>query len=156
MAPPLMISGSSGDFIFKRVSYNGVPVIRIEPSVKDIDGKEQGKQIQFGYWLGRNGLDLSCRPGQEIVLSLYVRLSDETTKRAEVFVQDKAEYWERSSFTVQSTAWRHYVVSKRIRKDARDVFLGVYWEPNREEEWLEIKDISIFVEDADKPEGLIR
>ncbi|MCK4784809.1 MAG: hypothetical protein KAV87_13740 [Desulfobacteraceae bacterium] len=156
VAPPLMISGSSGDFIFKRVSYNGVPVIRIEPSVKDIDGKEQGKQIQFGYWLGRNGLDLSCRPGQEIVLSLYVRLSDETTKRAEVFVQDKAEYWERSSFTVQSTAWRHYVVSKRIRKDARDVFLGVYWEPNREEEWLEIKDISIFVEDADKPEGLIR
>ena len=149
VAPPLMISGSYGDFIFKHVPYNGGHVIRIEPSVKDIDGKEHRKQIQFGYWQGRNGFDLSFRPGQEIVLSLYVRLSDETTKRAEVFVQDKAKYWERSRFTVQGTAWRHYVVSKRIRKDARDVFLGVYWEPNREEEWLEIKDIRIFVEDTD-------
>jgi len=144
-----MISGSYGDFIFKRVPYNGGHVIRIEPSVKDIDGKEHRKEIQFGYWQGRNGFDLSFRPGQEIALSLYVRLSDETTKRAEVFVQDKAKYWERSRVAVQGTAWKHYVVSKRIRKDARDVILGVYWEPNREEEWLEIKDISIFVEDAD-------
>ena len=155
VAAPLMISGSRGNFVFKRIPLNDENVIRVEPLSKEKKWDEPEMEIQFGYWQGRNGFDISFQPNQEIVFSLFARLSDENSKSAKVFVQDKVENWQRSSFIVQGTEWKRYVVSKRIRAGTKDLNLGISWQPNKEEDWLEIKNVKIFVENIDSHGELI-
>lgn len=139
---PLMIHGLRGDFNFTRINEGGKNIIRVTPLKRDAAA---GFVLQFGYWSGRNGFDLNINPGQKVVLKVTARKSG---KPAQIYIQDRADTWERNPVAIYKTSWEDYVVSKKIREGATDVLLGVYWEPDTEKEWVEIKDIRIYVGDV--------
>lgn len=142
-APPLRISGYRGDFTFSRISIEDGDVIRISPV---LNGASEGKEkvIQFGWWLEDKGDGLQIPPGHIVYLSLWVRLST-LPKRAELFIQDQIEGWEKSSVPMGVTSWQRYTVVKKMRIGATAAILGVVWQPKAGEEWLEMKDMRVFV-----------
>jgi Domain of unknown function (DUF6798) len=163
-APPLAVSGSRGVFTFTRIPTNKDQVIRV--SWVPTGAEATQPVIQFGP---RLNVDLSdtgtrmppaatedgfqIRPGQTLVLLLRVRLSpspqSDVSERAEAFVQDRTERWERSTTTVDGTEWKQYTVVRRIRPDATAAVVGLRWQPSVVGEWLEIGDMRVFVTPCD-------
>lgn len=141
-AAPLTNLGYSGDFKFSRISSEDGYIIRVTPVAKS----EKGEMvIQFGYSLNKDGFDLKLNPGQEVVFIVSARLSDISKKGTSLFIQDKAGRWERISTAVNKLSWDQYEISKRIRKGATRVDFGILWQPENENEWLEIKDVRFYV-----------
>jgi len=154
-APPLSVTGNRGDFIFRHISTETGDVIRVSPVLNGASGNE--KIIQFGPWLEDKGHGLKIQgdsfaqsesleicPGQVVLLSLWARLSAPSTETT-LFIEDYAETWELSHIRVAGTAWQQYVVAKKIRSHATSVVMGIGWEPIIEQEWLEIRDMRVFV-----------
>ena len=147
-APPLTLLGVRGDFSFSRISNNGENVIRVSPYRK---GQKGELEIQFGYMLNENGFNLKLNPGQGIIFTISARLSGRKKKSTELFIQDKTEKWERNAIIINKASWDQYIVSKRIRDGATRVSFGVNWKPKTIDEWLEIKDVRIYVDDESSP-----
>jgi hypothetical protein len=143
-AAPFVLQGSRGEFNFSRISDKGSNVIRVSSFRK---GKTGELTIQFGYTLNENGFELNFSPGQEITFIVSVRLSDKTKKPSVLFVQDKTGTWARKKVRINMTSWNQYVVSKQIRDGVTEVCLGISWTPENENEWLEVKDVGVFITD---------
>ena len=142
--PSLTIQGFRGDFIFSRMPDKDGNIIRVYSFQPGQNGK---REIQFGYTLKENGFNLKLHPGQNLILIISARLSNETGKPASIFIQDKTETWERNSTAINQGLWNEYIVAKRIRERATSVSLGIYWKPESETNWLEIKHARVYVED---------
>ena len=149
-AAPLTNLGYRGDFNFICISDKDGNVIRVLPIAKS----EKGEMcIQFGYMLNKNGFDLKLNPaGMEVVFMISARLSNSTKKPTTLFIQDKSARWEGNSVRINKTSWDQYIVSKKIRAGVTNVGLGIYWQPDNENEWLEIKDLKIYVVDEFVPD----
>jgi hypothetical protein len=143
--PPLvkLQERDKGDFNFSRVAGGNRKTIRVYLAQK---GKPEGEEIQFGYSLGENGFNLKLQPKQRVIFIISARLSEKPKRPAELFIQDKKEGWEKNTIYIDKTPWEEYIVSKRIREDVSSVNLGIRWQPGTENEWLEIKDVRIFVD----------
>ena len=144
-AAPLINLGYRGDFNFTCISDKDGNVIRVLPIAKS----EKGEMcIQFGYMLNKNGFDLKLNPaGMEVVFMISARLSNSTKKPTTLFIQDKTERWKSNSVSINKASWDQYIVSKRIRAGTKKVCFGVYWQPENVNEWLEIKDVRVFIVD---------
>ena len=146
--PPLSLQGFRGDFNFTRISYKDGNIIRVSPLRKNKKGE---LDIQFGYTLNENGFDLKLHPGQEVILIISASLSVKTKRPTVLFIQDKRQTWERNGVAISETSWEQYIVTKRIRDGATRIGFGINWRPENENEWLEIKDVRIYVDDDSSP-----
>ena len=79
-----------------------------------------------------------------------VRFSDNAKRGADLFVQDKTDRWIREKVYMQENSWRDYLITKKIREGVSDFNIGIYWEPESANEWLDVKSIRIFVADRDR------
>lgn len=144
-AAPLINLGNREDFNFTRILTQNGNIIRVLPIAKE---KNNEFCILFGYWLNKNGFDLKLNPaGKEIVFMISARLSNSTKKPTTLFIQDKTKRWKGNSISINKTFWDQYIVSKKIRVGMKEVCFGVYWQPENVNEWLEIKDVRVFIID---------
>lgn len=141
-AAPLILQGFRGDFSFTKISDREGQRIRVSPFRRGETGR---MWIKFGYRLKENGFDVDIRPGQQVIFIICAKLSHEPRRPTLLFIQDKEEKWDTNSVIIDRTSWNRYIVSKRIRDRAKTVALGVNWQPNDDNGWLEIKDIRIYV-----------
>lgn len=146
-APPLTTQWNNGDFNFKRIITDGNDVIRVY-SVASSKKGERGIHIE--YRTGENGFNLKVYPGDDVVFLISARLSDSPERPPALFIHDKTESWETKSVFIDKTSWDQYVISKKIRPGASVVGFGIIWQPATEHEWLEIKDVRIFIVNRSK------
>ena len=141
-AAPLTLQGFKGNFRFSRIKDKDGAIIRVMPVRKGKNGKWV---IQCGYTLNKNGFTLTLQPGSKVVFIISARLSNGGKNSPNLFIQDKAETWERNSVIVNTASWEHHIVSKRIRNDVQNICFGINWRPESEKEWLEIRHARIFI-----------
>jgi hypothetical protein len=151
VAPPLTVSGQRGDYSFSRRNDQGGDVIRITPISTTIASTEMA--LQFGLSLaddagrlrvvppvaaGEVATDFEISTGDMLVLSIWARLAG---TNAVLFIKDRTDEWQRAATLMRSTDWRQYVVAKQIRAGADSVLIGIIWEPDAVDAWLEIRDM---------------
>ena len=141
-AAPFTLQGGMGDFRFRRIQDKGGNIIRVSPVQK---GKNSEWAIQCGYTLNRNGFKLKLHPGSKVIFIISARISQKVKNPPSFFIQDKTEEWERNSVIANTTSWDQHIVSKRIRNSVRDICFGINWQPENENEWLEIRHVRIFI-----------
>lgn len=160
-APPMVLHSYKGEFTFKRNAGQDGSVIRVFPS----SGSEPDPiYINFGYAQNDMGFRLNFLPGQEVVFAIDVRVSGIAKNNPpQVFIRDAATggSTEVSNLPVNQTAWKQYVVRKRIMAGATGLSVGITWQPENRNAWLEIRNVSIYVADAigryyQAPEGQAR
>lgn len=49
---------------------------------------------------------------------------------------------------MNESSWKRYIVRKTIRDNASAVVFGIAWQPEGKDEWIEIKNIRIYVVDS--------
>jgi hypothetical protein len=143
-SPPLVLQGRSGEFKFSRVKYEDHVAVRITPE-QDIQIPQW--DVQFGYTLNRNGFELQVRPGQKLAFMLSARLSDVSHVSSSLFIQDRTEEWERNAVSIAKRTWQEYIVTKTIRDRFSEILLGIAWQPLNKDQWLEIRNVRVFVLD---------
>ena len=145
-APPLALQGNVGDFTFSHIRVEHDDVIRV--SSVYTEANVEGRVVQFGPQVdgAKDGLDV--RPGQVVIMSLWARLSEPpVSDGAAIFIQDKTDTYQMSRLPINSTAWKQYIVFRQVREQASHIGLGVYWRPKTVQEWLEVKNLRVFVLD---------
>ena len=115
-------------------------------------GKNFPRRIEFGYRPKENGFNLELQPGQEVLFIISARASHLEKRfpyyNAVLYIQDKEDTnktWDRNRVAIYKTSWERYIVSKTIRDVASEVSLGIDWKPQTENDWLEIKDVRVIV-----------
>ena len=138
-----------GKFSVTLVSNKDENIIRLVPIKKS----ERGElEITMAFEISKNKVPLGPQLEHDLVFTVSSRLSQKAVKWCEMFILDKTETPEVSSVGMDNTSWDQYVVSKRIRDGATQVALGVSWMPENLNEWMEIKDVRIYVADETSPQ----
>ncbi len=141
MGGAFLCLGIRGNFDFKCIREGNANVVRVVPLSRNKRGE---MCIQFGYVLGKKPVKLTLDgTGRNVILLITARIGG-NANTATVFIQDKTTNWERARSVIRGSTWKNFVVSKRIRKGAKEVDLGVYWEPGSGDDWLEIKEVRIY------------
>jgi hypothetical protein len=143
-APPMVLHGSNGDFLFSRKRDKEGNFIRVSP----LSNKIAQPMIQFGYALKDNGFDLQMKPGEEVIFVVSARLSVNAEKPAQLFIVDLTTTKEISRDNITGSTWKQYVVHKTIRDSFNFLALGIAWQPEKEDEWIEIRNIRIYTVDS--------
>ena len=143
-APPMVLHGYNGDFLFSRKRDKEGNIIRVSP----LPDKIAQRMIQFGYALKDNGFDLQIKPGEEVIFVVSARLSGSAKKPAQLFIVDLTTTKEISRDNISGSTWKEYVVRKTIRDNFNFVAFGIAWQPEKEDEWIEIKNIRIYIVDS--------
>jgi hypothetical protein len=143
-APPMVLHGFNGDFLFSRKRDKEGNIIRVSP----LPDKIAQRMIQFGYSLKDNGFDLQIKPGEEVIFVVSARLSGNAKKPAQLFIVDLTTTKEISRDNISESTWKEYVVRKTIRDNFNFVAFGIAWQPEKEDEWIEIKNIRIYIVDS--------
>lgn len=144
-APPMVLHNYKGDFIFTRIPDRGGNIIRLSPSS---GRKGEQPSIQFGYALHDNGFDLKIKGGQEVVFVVTARSSNNMKRFAQLLILDATNTLEASNAPMNDSSWKRYIVHKTIRNNASTVVFGIAWQPEKEDEWIEVKDVRIYVLDS--------
>lgn len=140
--PPLKVLRIRGKFNFSLSPKLKEQVIRVSLQKK---GKNGEKLILFGLLLNSNDFNLEIEPGRMFIFRAIVNLSNPGKMAAKIVIQDKTENWEKESSTIDQSGWQQYVVAKRIRGNAKVIFCGIFWEPQKQSDTLEIKEFQIIV-----------
>lgn len=144
-APPMVLHSRSSDFIFRRVPDKAENILRVSVSP---DGKAAQRSLSFGYALKDNGFNPDIRPGQEIVFVVSARRSGSARNTAQLFIIDRAQTAEMNGDNINGSSWKQYLVRKPMRAGINYVAFGIQWQPENEKEWLEIKDVRIYIMDS--------
>ena len=134
--------GHRGEYNFRRISSEEGNLVRVMLKETWFNKKPE---IQFGYYVSPNGLRLKVKEGDFISFIVRLRLHGPKGRTAELFIQDKTNYWVREKVDYKGASWRDVLVSKRIREGFTNICLGISWEPELTDEWLEIKSIRVHV-----------
>lgn len=144
-APPMVLHSRSSDFNFTRIPGKGGNIIRVSPAPGN---KSVQRGLSFGYALNDNGFNPNVRPGQLVIFSISARLTGNARKPAQLFVLDRSQTAEISGDNIKGSSWRQYSVSKTMRDNINYVAFGVQWQPENENEWLEISNVRIYILDS--------
>ena len=142
---PMENLGVQGEFTFKRIPSDDGNIVRVmlkEPWFN------KRPEIQFGYWIQPERLNLRVESGELVSIIARMRLNGENP--AELFVQDKTDYWSRENVFWSGSSWSDVLVSKKIREGFAKICLGINWKPRSTEEWLDIKLVRIYHEKKNK------
>ena len=142
VAAPMVMLGNRGGFVFQRIFSDDGNIVRV---ILNQPKFNQKPKIQFGYSYQTNGFGLKINDGDIVSVIASVRLSSQTAREPELFVQDKADYWSRENIHWNGNRWHDIFISKKIRDGFTDICIGIYWEPESVAEWLEIKLIRVYV-----------
>lgn len=144
---PMVMLGNRGNFVFKRIFSDSGNIVRVILSQPEFNKKSV---ILFGYRYQTNGFRLKVNDGDIVSVIASVRLSKQAGRAPELFVQDKTDYWVREKVYYKDASWRDVLVSKRIREGFTNICIGISWEPEFADEWLEIKSIRVHVSAKDR------
>jgi len=145
-APPMVLHSYKGNFIFSHISTNGGNAIRVSPSP---DGPTGPMGISFGYAHNDNGFYLNFRSGQEIVFATDIRIFKKTNNLLQAFITDIAGgKVEVSNVPINDTSWKQYTVRKRIKDSSSALSVGILWQPENRDSWLEMKNVRIYIADS--------
>lgn len=142
--------GRRGEYVFKRISSENAENGNIARLMLQKPWFNKESKIQFGYYINPNGLKLKVKEGDIVSFVARMRLHGPKGRTAELFVQDKTDYWVREKIYYKGNSWRNVLVSKKIREGFTEICLGIYWKPVSTDEWLDVKSVRIFVGDKDK------
>ena len=137
---PMENLGVQGEFAFKLIPSDDGNIVRVmlkEPWFN------KRPEIQFGYWIQPERLNLRVKSGEIVSIIAKMRLNGESS--AELFVQDKTDYWSRENLYWEGSSWNDVLVSKKIREGFTNICMGINWKPSSTEEWLDIKLVRIYV-----------
>ena len=103
--------------------------------------------IQFGFSYPSVGLDLNIEAGDLVGFQAYVRMSKQSFSKPELFIQDKTKTkgWSRETIQWKKKKWKNIFLTRKIRDGFTDIQMGIVWEPESDQEWLEIKRFRIYV-----------
>jgi len=137
-----MVLGIRGEFNLTVSSNREDRVIRVTPVQNDKNGD---MVIFLGCGPNHNGFDLKIQPGKDIVFRAVLNLSNPTKNPAKILVEDEIKGWEMEASDINKPGWNQYVVTRRIRDNANDIFIGILWQPEKKTDSLEIKKLEIFI-----------
>ena len=138
--PYLKIGGIRGSFTFERIIAEE-NILRILPVKTNKNGN---LLIQFSL-VREDTLNLKDSKKKNVVIFVDVRMPSKS-KRSEIFIQDKVVKWNREKGSVKhSSSWKKYRIYKRIRDNASDFSMGIYWDPVRKGETLGMKNVLVYV-----------
>jgi hypothetical protein len=143
-APPMVLYSYNGDFLFSRKRDKEENIIRVSV----LSNKIAQPMIQFGYAPGDQGFSLNVKPGDEVIFVVSARLSWNAKKPAQLFIVDRAATSKMTRENISGSSWKQYVVRKTIRDNSSYVAFGIAWQPEKEDEWIEIKNIRIYIVDS--------
>jgi hypothetical protein len=138
---PMQILGIRGEFLVEKISKEAGNIIRI--MLKNANFNER-PEIQFGYFIQSDKLNLPLADGHQIVVKAKVRLIESPS--GNLFIQDKTDYWSRESVKFKNHSWQDIFVRKTPRVSAEKICFGISWLPKSKNEALEIGSISVFIE----------
>jgi hypothetical protein len=138
---PMQILGIRGDFVVKKISLDSGNIIRL--TLNNVNFNER-PEIQFGYFIQSDKLNLKVDDGGKITIKAKMRLKSKQS--AKLFIQDKTDYWSRESLEFNDSSWQDVIVSKKQRNGAEKICFGINWLPSTTEEWLDISSIKVFIE----------
>ena len=141
-AAPLKLQAFKGDFNFSMRADQGKEVLRISPFRK---GDRGNMKIQIGYTLNENGFNINIRPGQEIFFMVSLKRSIRDRNSPLLFIRDIVADDDLNTVSVNRYSWEQYIVAKKIREGARKIEMGIHWQPTEVSQWLEVKDIRVYV-----------
>jgi hypothetical protein len=137
---PLVVQEIQGKFNFSRILHEDGNVLRISPA----QNGEAAKELQLGYTFRKNHFELPLAPGQEVTFIVSARVTVPNT--VQLFIEDVTKTVEKNNITLYKTSWDEYIVSKKIRDEATGISFGISWKPENQDEYLEVKDFRIFIE----------
>lgn len=140
--PPLVVLGIRGEFSLTVSPNSDDRVIRLTPVQKDKNGNVL---IFFGCFTNHNGFDLKIPTGKYIVFRAILNLSNPKKTLTQILVEDEIEDWEGEASDINKPGWNQYVVTKRVRDNAKNIAIGISWQPEKETDSLEIKKLEIFI-----------
>ncbi|MCK5163081.1 MAG: hypothetical protein KAQ72_05165, partial [Desulfobacula sp.] len=147
--PFLSLFGWRGQFVFKRISTEKDNIARLTMSNTRLFERPG---IQFGFNYPSDKWPLDIKAGDIVSIHAQVRMSEQFDSKPELFIQDKTENrgWLRENLNwkqrkKKQKKWRSVLVTRKIRDGFTDIQMGIAWEPKSNEEWLEIKNINIYV-----------
>jgi hypothetical protein len=131
-----------GDFEFSHIVDGGGNAVRISPVGK----KNRKPFVQLGYTQGGEPFDVGVFGGLEVAFVISARSSRQPLKRAPyLFIEDRTTKWERNGVIIDKSSWNEFMVSKVIRPEASGIRFVIKWRPVNESDWLEIRNMKIYV-----------
>ncbi len=140
--PPMKLLGGGKDFVFKHIDRSGEKCLRLMKNSLAGDGRSL---IQFGYIQIRESLDLSIKGGDTVFFKVLLRQSKLRKHRVKLFIQDKTSYWLRNEIYYSNESGEKMMVGKKIRDGVKNISMGIRWEPESHDEWIEIDSIEIYI-----------
>jgi len=138
---PLILQNMNGQFHFVK-NPNGKGV-RISPSGKE---NHQKMAIQFAYALPRNFFNtMNPDKPNQVIFILKAKLSHKPVAPNFMMIQDHVHKWEINSVPLYESQATGHIVSKKIRNGSNKVYASILWQPQKQDEWLDIYDIQIFI-----------
>ena len=138
---PMDVLGIRGDFSAEKVADMNGNKIRVK--LKKANFNER-PEIIIGYFAQPVKLDLKLDAGD--IVNFIAKVRANGNKNVRLFIQDKADYWSNESQYSEVGKWKELLVRKRIREGYSEVCFGIEWNPNSEEDWLEVSSIRIYIE----------
>ena len=144
VASPLSLFESRGDFVLKQIVTEKGNIMRVKLNKSKI---YEAPGIQFGFYHPGIGLNLNIEAGDLVGFQAYVRMSKQSFSEPELFIQDKTKTrgWSRETIHWKKKKWKNIFLTRKIRDGFTDIQMGIVWEPESDQEWLEIKRFRIYV-----------
>jgi hypothetical protein len=142
---PLSVIKSNGNFRFELITYQDGEALRIYPCGKKIKGK---RQILFGFDLKAKSIDHVSASGHRMVVVISARVSHPNRKTPRLFFENRKNTFKYRDIIVNSPKFEQYFLVTKTEGATNISRLVVNWRPKAQDEWIEIKDLKIFVLDA--------
>jgi hypothetical protein len=112
-----------------------------------------GKRIcQLGFRVNEHGFEMPIPTGEYVHFMMDVKvplcdgLKESEKSGSHIFIQDFVEAnktWERETYFIPAGGWYTCFVSKRIRRDASGLEMGIYFKPAKNGRQLMIRDAKV-------------
>lgn len=139
---PLRVFKIRGEYSFSLSAKLEEQAIIVTPKKRDKNGE---MLILFGIQPNESTNNIKVEPGGTIIFRAIVRLSNPENKMARLVIQEKMKIWEIESIAIDKSGWQQYSIEKRISGNADIIRCGILWEPQTQDEKLEIREFQIIL-----------
>ncbi len=143
ISPQLVTFARWGTFKIDPVLDDGIGMLRvriIEP------GKDGIRKLHLGYEFNRNGLDMEIPGGKTVHFVVSAAISPHLSNQDNfIAVQDFDHGWKSSKESFQSSDWRTYHISKKVRPGVKRLVLMIKFTPRSSSDQLLIREVRLLI-----------